>query len=284
MHATFFPPIPEETAKAAQAVFGSSNYYLVIGEQADALFDGIYQLDSSLSPQKPDHRLAILYLSTVFQHVESLPDHLAVDALRKRTDWKYALHSSLNPIPMEASALCEFRQMVYVDGTVKQNFQKLLENIARVPQIALCDCIRQDADQVIDHVCIISRLANIWEAINHTLQALAIQSPDWLRTNSLPYWYERYSHARINMNLRTERQEMDEFAQAIGSDGYYILDEISRSGSADLANLPEVFMLRKIWSEQFERKMGKVIWRKDGCKFCSLFSRGRPSTTGNALH
>src|SRR5512133_4221465 len=110
MSTALFPPIPEETAKAALAVFGSSNTYLVIGKQADALFRGIHLQESSPLTPKQHYRLAVLYLSTIFQYLETLPDRLAVDALRERVDWKYALHSSLNPIPIEASTLCEFRK------------------------------------------------------------------------------------------------------------------------------------------------------------------------------
>jgi hypothetical protein len=40
--------------------------------------------------------LARLYLVTIFQYVETLPDQLARETIRKRIDWKYALHVPLN--------------------------------------------------------------------------------------------------------------------------------------------------------------------------------------------
>jgi hypothetical protein len=221
------------------------------------------------STEKQDYRLATLYLCTIFQHLESLPDHLAVDALQMRLDWKYALHQSLKTIPMEATALCEFRKKLSTDPESKANMQKLLERVAEIPQIALCACVRQDACRVVQHVCTISRLANAWEAINNVLEALAIRSPEWLRAYSLPYWYERYGHSQKSLNMRVDMRELEDFAQAVGSDGFYLLNVIGSSGASELEELLEVITLRKLWNEQYEREKDKVIWKKDGCSWCS---------------
>lgn len=269
MSSISFPVIPEETAKAALAVFGSSNAYLVIGDQAEALFDGITLEDNKL--HRHGHILAIFFLCTVFQHLESLPDRLAVEALQRRMDWKYAMHLSLNPIPMAPSALCEFRSVIAFDPSIKQNFQKLMDRVANVPPAIFCTSVPQKVDEVIQHVCAISRLATVWATINSTLQALATTNPEWLRTYSLPYWYERYGHTRKNLNLRMTLQEQEDLAQAIGGDGFYILDAISHSG-ADIGHLPEIRELKKVWPEHYRHDLGKVIWKREGCASCSLSS------------
>lgn len=270
MSSTTFPPIPVDTTKAAHVVLGGSDIYLAIGDQANDLFEGLCLQGSSRTTEKLVLKLAMLYLATFFQHLESLPDNLAVDALRKRVDWKYALHLSLNPISIETSLLCEFRRMVSVDRTSQKNFEKLLERMNKIPHIAARFCSEPDAGQVIGHVCSISRAANIWEAINSTIQALAISNPNWLRTYSLPYWYERYCLSRKNLNVKADPQELEIFVQSIGKDGYYLLDTITRFGAQELMDLPEVFLLRKIWHDQFERENESVIWRKEACSGCSF--------------
>jgi hypothetical protein len=277
MNSTPFLPIPVETARAAQAVLGRNNHYMVIGDRANELFAGL-SLESSLgSSSRLKHKLAALYLITIFQHIETLPDRLAVDALRERIDWKYALHAPLNPFPLEISALCEFRALVLTDPTSKQNLQRLLQRLAGIPSVGLSPCLNQDADQVIAHVCRISRLATLWDTINQALEALATKQPQWLRHNSLPHWYERYSHVRRDLMLESDHREQEALARAIGGDGFYLLEAISGSGALELAGLSEISALRTVWNEQFERQMGKVVWRMEACAGCPSPDRSRVS-------
>jgi transposase len=276
MRSPIFPSIPLDTAKAALEVYGRRNAYIFIGDQAEELMDGIFFRDSTTQIQ--DYRLAIFYLSTIFQHYESLPDQQAIDALRVRLDWKYALHASLHPIPMETSLLCEFRRLVSSDLGVRQNFQTLLDRLAKIPQSAFNDCFTQDADQIIHHICTISRVAKVWETINNALEALAIRNPNWLRTCSLPYWYERYGHSRKDLNLRADLPELETLAQTVGSDGFYLLQAVAGSEAKDLAGIPEIVLLRKNWAGQFEGDVEDVIWKKDSCAGCFFTSRARAAS------
>jgi hypothetical protein len=248
---------------------------MVIGDRANDLFAGI-ALEGPLgvSP-RPKHKLATLYLITIFQHIETLPDCLAVDALRERIDWKYALHAPLNPLPLEILALCEFRALVLTDPTSKQNLERLLQRLAGIPPVVLCACLSQDADQVIAHVCRVSRLATLWDTINQALEALATKQPQWLRHNSLPHWYERYSHLRRNLTLESDHREQEALARAIGGDGFYLMEAISGSGASELAGLSEISALRTVWNEQFERQMGNVVWRMEACAGCPSPDRSR---------
>jgi transposase len=262
-----------ETVRAAEAVFGRNNHYLVIGDRVNELFAGL-SLDRSLgSFQRPRHLLAACYLITIFQYIETLPDRLAVDALAQRVDWKYALHAPLKPFPLEAARLCEFRQMVSADPAGKGNLQRLLGRLAGVPQIVLCDYLDRDAGEVIAHVCRISRLENVWDTFNQTLEALAIRQPQWLRGHSLPHWYERYGHVRRNLNLGLDRHQQEALARAIGGDGFYLLEALAGSGMPEMAGLVEVSALRTVWNEQFERQLGDVVWRTEACAGCSLSGR-----------
>ena len=95
MNLTTFPAIPLDTTKAARAVFGRSNFYLAIGDQANRLFAGINLSDPPWQALKLPSDIARLYLLTIFQFRETLPDNLAADAIQERLDWKYALHLPL---------------------------------------------------------------------------------------------------------------------------------------------------------------------------------------------
>jgi hypothetical protein len=273
LSSTTFPAIPIETVKAAESVFGKSNYYLVIGDQANHLFAGLTLEIPSQSNHTPGNKLAMLYLITVFQYIETLPDPLALNALDERVDWKYALHLPLKNVRMDGSALCEFRKRLLTDRASEQNLQKLLGRLSEVMQFAFNHLISLETDQVVTSVCTYTRLAKIWEAINRALETLATRRPDWLRVNSLPHWYERYGRLHRNLNLKANPPEQEAFAQAIGADGFYILEAISQGRTPEMANLPEISALRQIWEEQFEREVGKVHWRENACAGCPLADR-----------
>ena len=280
MSSELFPPIPVETIKSARAIFGRSNFYLTVGDQANRLFSGLLLVDPTGSAQKPDRTLAILHLITIFQFIETLPDLLAPDALRERVDWKYALHLPLHYPFQEASSFCEFRKWLLADRARVQKFQTLLTRLSEVTDIASTQRLCLEADRVIASVCRTSRLAVIWDTMSQCLEALAIKRHDWLRVNSLPHWYERYGLGSRNLNLRAESLEQEAFAQGVGADGFYLLKMISSEDTPELTDLPEVQALRQVWSEQYELTAGKVCWKKDACSGCSLESKQVPSGTG----
>jgi transposase len=91
------PSIPKETARAANAIFGRNNFYIVIGEHLDALLEDIQLPGLSENECVSKREGAIGALITFFQFIEGLTDVQAVDAVRTRIDWKFALHLSLIP-------------------------------------------------------------------------------------------------------------------------------------------------------------------------------------------
>lgn len=270
--ADLFPPIPADTGKAARAIFGRSNFYLMVGDQANHLFAGLQLAGPAGCPQKEERKLAILHLVTVFQFVETLPDLLARDSLRERVDWKYALHLPLHYPFREAASLCEFRQWLLAERARVANFQRLLERLAEASERARVKRIFPEAEQLVASVCRTSRLALIWDTMSQCLEALAIKRHDWLRVVSLPHWYDRYGHLSRDLNLRAECLEQETSAQGVGSDGFYLLEKISSSGLPELAELPEVRALRQLWPEQFDYSAGNVRWKEEACSSCSLAS------------
>jgi transposase len=265
-----FPPIPGETVKSARSVFGRSNFYLAIGDQADKLFDGIALIDPSGSFRKPPRTLAMLYLITIFQFVETLPDHQAADALRGRTDWKYALHLPLNHPGLPPESFCDFRRWLKAEAGGQRDLQTLLLHLSEITKFTARQPTSLDSKLVITFVCQISRLANVWEALHQAMEALASRRPEWLLATSQPHWILRYGSQRRHLDLTGETGEGYALSQAIGTDGYYLLEAISRAGDPGLANLEEVRKLRELWCEQFEYVAGKILWRGEACAGCSV--------------
>lgn len=268
----YFPAIPFDTAKAAWGIFRRYNFYRAIGEQANCLFDGICLVDSAGRFRKPPHTMAMLYLITIFQYVETLSDSLAVEAIQKRIDWKYALHLPLNYPGLEAASLCEFRGWLVVEPAARNSLQLLLIRLSEVADCPPRLHSGREAIRIISTVCQTSRLARVWEALNKTLKTLATWLPEWLVNANLPRWYERYNDTQGYLGLGADRLARHAMFHKIGVDGFYLLRAISESSDPVLANLPAVINLKQVWDEQYEQVEGKVLWRREACASCPLYS------------
>ena len=104
--------------------------YLSIGDQIDQLFSDLNLADLEPSGGKQANTLCMLAMVTIFQYAEKMPDRQAAEALRRRTDWKYALHLSLVYPGLEPSALCEFRQQLLASAAGQEVFQEMLDRLA----------------------------------------------------------------------------------------------------------------------------------------------------------
>ena len=275
MSSELFPPIPADTASAARSVFGRSNFYLTTGDQANNLFSGLILDDPYAWVGQSARSLAILYLITIFQFMETLPDHPAADALRVRVDWKYALHLPLNYPGLDAALFCEFRKWLLMNRTREQTLEVLLSRLSNVLEFSSRQDSFLETRRLISSVCRHSRLAKIWETMCQALEALAAKQPAWLRLVNLPHWYERYGRQRKTLNLAAGGPEQETLAQAIGADGAYLLKAISESETPGLEDLPEVGALKQVWQEQYVWANGKALWRKVACAACPLASTQR---------
>lgn len=269
MYTTIFPPIPRDTARAAQSIFGSNNFYLLIGDHANHYFEGINL--KRLSDQSGGRRnLAMLYLITIFQFVETMPDNLVPDALLRRLEWKYALHLPMNNSLIEAQALCELRQKLSTGQMERQYFQAVLLRLAQHTQLSNHTLQNVGAGRLLARVCLISRVAKAWEAINRALEALATRQPEWLLDNSLPFWFERYDPLRRSLKLSDGDDALEGHAHMIGQDGAYLLKAIDQAGLPGLKEIPEIAKLEKVWQEQYDQIEGNFRWRKATCAGCIL--------------
>jgi transposase len=270
-----FPLIPPDTANAVRPVFGGRNFYIAIGNQLNQLFHGLSLTKLKQADQEPARALAELYLITIFQYLETLPDNQAAEAVRDRRDWKYALHLPLNVIGFPASTFCEFRRMLLSDRDSLQTLQTLLGRLAEVGVSINGESLKVEANQMITRVCLFSQLANTWETINQTMEVLALRQPEWLRTVALPHWYDRYRYKPQPINYAGTRIELEAFTQTIGADGSYILEAISESNNHTLDELPEVEHLRQVWQAQYDTQEGKTVWRGASCAGCIFLANDR---------
>jgi hypothetical protein len=266
---SLFPPLPNDTARAAAALHAKS-IYLTIGDQIEDLLADIDLARLDPSGERSASTLALLALVTIFQFAENLPDRRAAKATRTHLDWKYALHLPIAYPGLDSQALCKFRQHLLDDSETLPTFQQTIDRLAECGLLRSTDKERPEAIEVLDAVCVVSRLEQLAEAMHMSLEALAASKPEWLRAMTLPHWYERYNQMLTTRCLPKSRGEQVSLAQAIGADARYLLEAIaSANDDGNLALLPEVQTLRQVWHRQFNQSLHQIEWRLPSCASCT---------------
>jgi transposase len=268
---TSFPPLPADTARAAEAMFGKGNFYLTVGDGVGDLFANLDLTDLGGDAETPAYLLALFSLVTIFQYMEDLPDRQAAEAIRARIDWRYALHLPLDFPGFPHTALCEFRRRLLFSTAARQVFQCLMTHLADLNLPVSKDFWSVDASSVLAAVCTVNRVERISEAMRQALEALAAWQPEWLRTIALPHWYDRYRRARAALPRSKEEQGL--LAQAIGSDILYLIGSVAISHLSASSLPPEVRAIQQLWHRQFEPYGDSFKWRLMGCDSCGMLNQ-----------
>jgi transposase len=269
------PHIPRETVRAARAVFSRNNFYILVGEQLEIILRGIDHESLSESTKISRGGGAILPLITFFQFVENLTDGQAMDAMRTRIDWKYALHLPVTAMLFHQNALCEFRQKVIQDPASQCEFQKL------VNRLILLNPPYSHAPQSFETLALLSSICSAnfmnWalEAMRAALGTLASRFPDWLRQIAQPHWYWRFNSLSSYTNPVSSMRQQDLPLENIGADIHHLLQEVENSNIHEISELKEIKTLYLIWEQQFETQGAALpaqsntsSWNKcDSCKY-----------------
>ena len=98
----------------------------------------------------------------------------------------------------------------------------------------------------------LSRLDLVGETLRHTLNALAVVAPDWLRAHVAPAWYDRYG-ARMETTRRLlAPAALAALAATIGADGLQVLAAVYAPGAPGwLRAIPAVQTLRRMWLQNY---------------------------------
>jgi transposase len=246
------PSVPKETARAANAIFGRSNLHILIGEHLETILEDIQLEVPSERGGISKIEVAILALVTFFQFIEGLTDIQAVDAVRTRTDWKFALHLSLIPAIFHESSLCEFRQRILVDFDSQLEFQRLIDRMARFNPSVRDNFQDLKSIDVVAFVCSVNRLNQAQQAMHQSLEVLAFRFPEWLRKATLPHWYGRYNRATPRLEVAILLGQQRFLMEEIGADIHHLLNEVHQSGSREISELHEIKVLKQIWAQQFQ--------------------------------
>jgi transposase len=263
LHAQPAFPIPTETERVARAAFPKGTLCLHITDALGVIFCD--EQFAALYPKRgqPAEAPARLALVTLLQFVENLSDRQAADAVRGRIDWKYALALELTDPGFDHTVLSEFRTRL-VEGKIERLLlDTLLERFKELDLLKTRGRQRTDSTHVMAAVRSMNRLERVAETLRAALNELAVKAPQWLQTLSPPEWFQRYGSRVENYQLPKTESGRQELARVVAADGEKLLAVIDAAvDQSELAQLPAIVLLRRLWAEQYTGEPGNLSWRE----------------------
>ncbi len=195
---------------------------------------------------------------------ENLTDRQAADAVRSRTDWKYALGLALCDPGFDFSILSRFRTRLVTHQATGRLFEAMLTAFARRGWISAGRRQRTDSTHILAAIRSLTRLELVGETVRHALETLAREIPAFLQGRLPADWLERYGQPLSDYRLPQDESERMVLAEAIGKDGRTILSWIYESPQwQGLRVLSAIQTLRQVWVQQFYEMDGQTHWRSD---------------------
>jgi transposase len=252
MHPQLFYVIPAETERVAHAAFPKGCAIMRIRDELAMLFaDRAFAALFSAVGQ-PAYSPSRLLLVTIFQFMEGLTDRQAADAVRRASDWKYALGLDLADAGFHFSILSEFRDRLLAAEAQLAPLDHLLE-VCRVQGLVKArGKQRTDATHVLAAIRTLNRLECLGETLAHTLQQLLWDARAWATATIPAAWWERYAPRFDAFRLPSTAPKRAALAEALGRDGQQLLGWVQASTSpAAVQAHPALALLRQVWIQQF---------------------------------
>lgn len=255
-------PIPEETRRVALAAFPKGSLCLRIADALGTIYADEQFADLFACRGQPATSPARLALVSVLQFVDGLSDRQAVEAVRGRIDWKYALGLDLTDPGFDPTVLTEFRSRLVTGRAEEQLLDTLLTKLRELKLLKSKGRQRTDSTHVLAAVRWLNRLERVGETLRATLESLAVVAPEWLRAQALPEWYDRYGSRVENYPLPKADSARQEWAERVGADGHRLLQAIDEATEMTwLKEIPAVKILRRVWIEQYLHENDRWVLR-----------------------
>ncbi len=192
MQGCFFPPIPVDTDTRACSAFNSNHYYIRFGRDAAELLNDIDFCHPEISTDLFGVSIQQVALISIFQFREKLSDFQASEAVRTRTDWKYALHLPMLYAEVRPAALCFGRSTLLLKSEGRRVFQAILDRLVEFGYLRDPGDEKFTAETVLRSICTTNRLHEVRHAMSDVLVNIVVSKPNWLRDHMLPHWFNKY--------------------------------------------------------------------------------------------
>jgi len=257
------PPIPNETARVARAIFEGDALAIQLRDALGTLYADVDFADLFSPTGQPALAPWRLALVTLLQFAEGLTDRQAAHAVRRCIDWKYLLSLEITDRGFHYSVLSEFRARLIAGSAEHRLFTRVLDLCLAHGWLKARGRQRTDSTHVLAAVRELSRLAMGAETLRHARNVLAEVAPAWLRDLVTPDWFDRYSRRIEDARLPQEKGARQAYGEQVGRDGQVLLQAIAAEGIPPAwQQLPAIQLLQAMWAHQFVREPdGHLRWR-----------------------
>ncbi|KTS10688.1 transposase [Methylobacterium radiotolerans] len=248
------PPVPEDTARIAQAAFRRGTPYMLLRDRLGALFADADFADLYPKLGQPAYAPWRLALVTLMQFREGLSDRRAADAVRGRIDWKYLLALELADAGFDFSVLCEFRARLLEHEAGERLLTRLLDVARDGGLLKARGRQRTDSTHVLAAIRTLNRLELLAETLRAALNAVATAEPAWLSSIAPADWHERYDRRVEDADLPGPGPKRDALIAQVAADGFRLLDALDTPDAPQSARGPAaVAVLRRVWARHCVR-------------------------------
>ncbi|MEU1943961.1 IS1182 family transposase [Streptomyces sp. NPDC059474] len=244
--------IPAETVRVARAAFPKGSLAIRVRDELGPLFTDEEFADLFPARGKPAWSPGRLALVSVLQFVEGLTDRQAAEAVRARTDVKYALGLRLDDPGFDFSVLSEFRDRLVQADAGRRVLDGILIAAREKGLLKSAGRARTDSTHVLSAARELSWLEMVAETLRSALNALARAAPDWLAAIAAPDWFQHYATRAEESRFPRARAKRDEVGLRIGRDGVRLIEAVwSGQAPPHLRELEQVAILRQVWVQHF---------------------------------
>ncbi|HEX2172781.1 MAG TPA: IS1182 family transposase [Dehalococcoidia bacterium] len=255
-------PIPEETARVARAAFPKGNVYMQMRDALGTVYDDASFAALFATRGRPAEAPWRLALVTVRQFAEGLSDRQAAEAVRGRSDWKYALGLELTDPGFDFSVLSEFRQRLVAGAAEHLVLDRLLTACRARGLLRARGRQRTDSTHVLGALRVVNRLEAVAETLRSALNAIAAVAPEWLRAWVPAEWFERYDRRVEDARLPKGQAARQTYAETVGGDGWRLLTALwEPTAPPALRELPAADLLRRTWIQHYVILDGRIRLR-----------------------
>jgi transposase len=243
--------IPAETVRVVRAACPKGTRATHLRDALGSVFDDARFAGWFATEGQAGIAPGMLALVCVLQAMEGMSDREAVDAVRARMDWKYALSLPIDHAGFTHSVLVEFRDRLEVDDRAMVLLEAMLAAAETAGLLRRGGQMRMDATHVVARIRQLCRWELVGETVRAALEEITQMAPGWLGPRIRPGWAQRYGRRIEASRLPTGEAARWVWADTVAADGAGLLADIASDPDATwLANLPQVKALVAIWGQQ----------------------------------
>jgi transposase len=253
--------IPAETVRVVRAACPKGTRATDLRDAVGPVFDDVQFVGWFAAEGQAGIAPGMLALVCVLQAMQDMSDREAVEAVRTRVDWKYALSLPIDHGGFAHSVLVEFRDRLEADDRATGLLEAMLVAAERAGLLRRGGQMRTDATHVMARIRQLCRWELIGETVRAALEEIAGMAPGWLGPRIRPEWAQRYGRRIEASRLPQAETARQAWADTVAADGAALLADVA--GDPDgvwLGNLPQVKALAVIWAQQCVPD-GDGVWR-----------------------